>query len=191
MIKRGCIGAILPLLFLLLATASSKSETDRMSWPEAVAPLAGGKSMAVACVTLLKRFGNEPQIASGVLMYSKAKSDSDAAIDGLITALATSEKIANLPSLQSRLSASLSELEAFCNSVKKLLPASTPNGEKGGVFDAMAIIKEAIGPIVMGAVKGIAALYNDHRDDAALTRKSIQLELESARWPDFASVSAL
>lgn len=160
-----------------------------MTWPEAVAQFSGGKTMAEACVGLLKRFGNESQIANGQLTYTKAKSDSDAVIDGLVTALATRDSPASLPSLQSRLSASLTELEQFCTSVKGLIPASPPTGEKAGVFDALAIIKEAIGPILTGALNGIAALYNNHRDDNALTRKSIQNDLQSARWPDFAKVS--
>jgi hypothetical protein len=188
MMTTSCRRAFFSFLLLLLSTGSSTSQPLPMTWPDAVAPLAGGKSMAEACVGLLKRYGTGPQIANGQLEYVKAKSDSDAAIDGLITALATGDSPASLPTLQTRLSTSLSGLEQFCNSVKALIPASPPSGEKSGVVDAMSIIKEAIGPILTGALNGIAALYNNHRIDDALTRKSIQQELESARWPDFASV---
>jgi hypothetical protein len=160
-----------------------------MTWPEAIAPLSAGKTMAQACVAVLKRFGNQSQITNGMLAYTKAKSDSDAVIDGLVTALAARDSPASLPSLQSRISSSLAELEQFCNSVKNLVPASPPTGEKAGVFDALAILKESIGPILTGALNGIAALYNNHRADDALTRQSIQQLLEAARWPNFASVN--
>jgi hypothetical protein len=179
----------LAVVLLALSTASAITQTSPLTWPEAVAPLSSGKTMAEACVGLLKRFGNESQIANGQFTYAKAKSDSDAVIDGLVTVLAMKGTLAGLPSLQSRLSASLAELEQLCNSVKSLLPASPPTGEKAGVFDALSIIKEAIGPILTGALNGIATLYNDHRADDALTRKSIQQQLESSRWPDFAKVS--
>lgn len=188
MITTRLCRVVLSLLLILFSTPCT-SQSGPITWPEAVAPLAGGKSMAEACVSLLKRYGTGAQIATGQLIYTKAKSDSDAVIAGLVTALATRNDLASLPALQSKLSTSLSGLEQFCTSVKDLIPASPPSGEKGGVFDAISIIKEAIGPILTGALNGIAALYNNHRDDDALTRKSIQHELESARWPDFASVS--
>jgi hypothetical protein len=181
-------GAVLALLTLQLLNTPSNSQPAAMTWPEAVAPLAGGKSMAESCVALLKRYGTAPQIANGQLTYTKAKSDSDAVIAGLVTVLATGDSTTGLPSLQSKLTSSLSELEQFCGSVKALLPTAPPSGEKGGLSDALSIVKEAIGPLLTGASAGIAALYNNYRDDKALTRKSIQEELKSARWPEFADV---
>ena len=37
---------------------------------------------------------------------------------------------------------------------------------------------------------GVAALYTNHRSDDALTRKTIQTQLEAARWPTFSEVKA-
>lgn len=158
-----------------------------MPWPEAVAPLAAGKTMAGACVALLKRYGTAAQIANGQLTYTTAKSDADAVIAGLVTALETSESTVSLPSLQSRLNKGVSGLDQFCNSVKGILPAEPPTKEKG-LGDALAIIKEAIPPILTAAIDGVATLYNNHRNDAALIRKSIQADLQSAKWPDFSAV---
>jgi hypothetical protein len=178
--------AAFSLAILLFFIRSAVSETNTLPWPEAVAPLAGGKTMAEACVSLLKRYGTEAQVAMGRLEYSKAKSDSDAVVAGLITALAAGQNTTALPSLQSKLTSSLSGLDKFCNSVKEILPP-TPTGERG-LQDALSIIKEAIGPLLTGGLAGVAALYNNYRTDIILTRRSIQQQLESARWPDFENV---
>jgi hypothetical protein len=37
---------------------------------------------------------------------------------------------------------------------------------------------------------GVSALYNNHRTDDVLTRKTIQTQLEAARWPTFSEVKA-
>ena len=37
---------------------------------------------------------------------------------------------------------------------------------------------------------GVSALYTNHRSDDALTRRTIQTQLESARWPAFSEVKA-
>jgi hypothetical protein len=37
---------------------------------------------------------------------------------------------------------------------------------------------------------GVSALYTNHRNDDALTRRTIQTQLESARWPAFSEVKA-
>lgn len=143
--------------------------------------------MAGACVALLKRYGTAAQIANGQLTYAMAKSDADAVIAGLVTALDTGDSTVSLTSLQSRLTNGLSGLDQFCGSVKSLLPAAPTTGEKG-LGDALSIVKEAIGPILKAATDGVAALYNNHRTDVALTRKSIEANLASQKWPDFATV---
>jgi hypothetical protein len=38
--------------------------------------------------------------------------------------------------------------------------------------------------------EGVSALYNNHRSDDALTRRTIQTQLEAARWPAFSEVQA-
>jgi hypothetical protein len=167
--------------------ARTTSNGTAMTWPEAVAPLAAGKTLAETCVALLKRYGTVVQIANGQLTYTKAKSDADAVIAGLVTALHTGDSPIDLPSLQSRLTSSLLGLEQFCNSVKSILPAVSSTGEKG-LADALTKIQESTGPIIKAAADGVAALYNNHRNDIALTRKSIEVDLEAAKWPDFATV---
>jgi len=58
-----------------------------MSWPEAVGQIAGQRTKAETCVALIKRYGDDAQIARGQLTYADAKADFDAVIAGLITAL--------------------------------------------------------------------------------------------------------
>jgi hypothetical protein len=179
--------ALFPLLTLLLLNAPALCQPAPITWPEAVSNLAAGKTMAEACVALLKRYGSGAQIANGQFTYTKAKSDSDAVVAGLITSLDTGDNAISLPSIQSRLTNSLSGLEQFCDSVKSILPPAPPPGSRG-LSDYLSIIKEAIGPILKAATDGVATLYKDHRKDAAIKKKGIQDALNGARWPDFASV---
>ena len=157
-----------------------------MSWSEAIMPLAGARAQAESCVALLKRYGSEAQIARGELAYTKAKSDSDAAIAGLITALATGDAPGSLPFLQTRVTSSVTNLAEFSNWVNDIISASIPSGQR----DVSTAIAKILGvePLVKAISDGVAALYNNHRSDNALTRSIIQTQLEAARWPDFAKV---
>jgi hypothetical protein len=52
------------------------------------------------------------------------------------------------------------------------------------------IAKAAIEPLLKMLSDGVSALYNNHRTDDALTRRTIQTQLEAARWPAFSEVKA-
>ena len=179
--------AAFALLAMLWVSTPAASQPAPMTWPDAVSNLTAGKTMAVACIALLKRYGTDAQISRGEFTYTTAKSDFDGVIAGLITSLATGDNTISLPSIQARLTNSLSGLDQFCNSVKSILPPPPPPGDKG-LADYLSIIKEAIGPLLTAASEGVAALYNNHRADAALIRKTIQEGLKAAQWPDFANV---
>jgi hypothetical protein len=58
-------------------------------------------------------------------------------------------------------------------------------GQKNIVTD---IGKIALEPLLKMLSDGVSALYNNHRADDALTRKTIQTQLEAARWPAFFDV---
>ena len=157
-----------------------------MSWPEAVGQIAGQRAKAEACVALMKKYGDDAQIARGQLTYADAKADFDAVIAGLITALSAGQTPASLPSLQTKLSSGVSGLDAFCKMVSDLLP-KTP-GTKG-VMDEIAKIVP-IEPLLKMLSEGVSALYSNHRNDDALIRGTIQTQLEAARWPIFSEVKA-
>jgi hypothetical protein len=156
-----------------------------MTWPEAVAQLTGERTKAETCVALLKRHGNETQVSRGQLTYANAKADADAVIAGLIVALSTGQQPASLSSLQATLSSSLSNLAEFCGSVADLVPNTA--GQKDMISD---ITKATILPLLKMLSDGVSTLYNNHRNDDALTRRTIQTQLEAARWPAFSEVKA-
>jgi hypothetical protein len=52
------------------------------------------------------------------------------------------------------------------------------------------IAKGAIEPVIKALSAGVAALYNNHRKDKALTRRTIQTQLKAAKWLDFGEVKA-
>jgi len=178
--------ASLLLTFLLIMPVGARiSRAQDVGWPEAVARLAQTRSKAEACVALLKGNGNDAQIARGRLDYGSAKADIDSVIAGLETALAEGGKPESLPSLQGRLEHGTTALADFCDGVTALLPKT--EGQKGFLVD---IAKAAIEALIKPLSDGVAALYNNHRQDDALTRLTIKTQLEAAKWPDFAEVKA-
>jgi hypothetical protein len=116
---------------------------------------------------------------------TSAKADSDAVIAGLITVLSTGQAPASLASLQTKLNSGVSGLHDFCGTVSNLLPNTA--GQKNVILD---IAKVSIEPLLKMLSDGVSALYNNHRTDDALTRRTIQTQLEAARWPTFSEVKA-
>jgi hypothetical protein len=176
-----------PTVFLALfvLTSSAASQPATISWPEAVAQLTGERAKAEMCAGLMKKYGDDAQIARSQLTYTNAKADSDAVIAGLITALSAGQAPASLSSLQTKLSSGVSGLVEFCGTVSNLLPNTA--GQKNVVLD---IAQVTIGPLLNKLSDGVSALYNNHRSDDALIRKTIQTQLEAARWPAFSEVKA-
>ena len=113
-----------PAVFLALfvLTSSAASQPATISWPEAVAQLTGERAKAETCVALMKKYGDDAQIARGQLTYTTAKADADAVIAGLITTLSAGQAPVSLPSLQGKLSSGVSGLVEFCRTVSNLLP---------------------------------------------------------------------
>jgi hypothetical protein len=173
------------LLALLVLTGSAISQPATITWPEAVAQLAGERAKAETCVALMKRYGDEGQIVRSQLTYTSAKADSDAVIAGLITALSAGQAPASLSSLQAKLNSSVSALAEYCRTVSNLLPNTA--GQKNVI---LVIAKVAIEPLLKMLSDGVSALYNNHRTDDPLTRRTIQTQLEAARWPAFSEVKA-
>jgi hypothetical protein len=175
--------AAISVLFIL--AAFELGHAADIGWPEAVGRLAGERSKAETCIALMKRYGNEAQVSSGRLVYMDAKASNDAVVVGLITALTLDEVPESLPDLENKLQYSASRLAEFCNSVGELLPDTT--GDKNVLSE---IVTAAIEPVLKSLRDAVAALYNNNRDDDALTRNTIQTQLEAAKWPDFAEVKA-
>jgi hypothetical protein len=174
------------LLVVLVWAASALSQTAGIGWPEAVGRLAEERSRAQLCVASIKKHGNQQQIAQGELVYGTAKANFDGVIVGLVIALAEGGNPGSLSSLDARLTDGATGLGQFCKSVSDLVP--NVSGEKDVLAEA---IKAAIEPAINALSEGVAALYNNHRKDDALTRQTIQTQLEAAKWPDFGEVKVV
>jgi hypothetical protein len=173
------------LLALLVLTGFAIGQPARMTWPEAVAQLTGERTKAETCVALIKKYGDQTQIGRGQLTYTNAKADADAVIAGLIVALSAGQQPTTLSSLQAKLGSSLSNLAEFCGAVADLVPNTA--GQKDIISD---IAKATIQPLLKMLSDAVSTLYSDHRADDALTRRTIQTQLEAARWPAFSEVKA-
>jgi len=174
------------LLSLFVLTGSVIAQPAAISWPDAVGQIAGERAKAETCVALMKKYGDDAQKARGEITYTNAKADFDAVIAGLIVALSASQTLADLPSLQDKLSSGVSGRVEFCGTVSDLLPKGA--GEKGVMIDIAKMIP--FEQLLKMLSDGVSALYTNHRNDDALTRKTIQTQLESARWPAFSEVKA-
>src|SRR5271166_3718072 len=126
-------GVFLALLAPLTLVGSAIGQPATISWPEAVAHLAGERAKAETCVSLMKKYGDDAQIARGQLTYTNAKSDADGVIAGLITVLSVGQAPVSLSSLQTKLNSGVSGLVQFCGTVSNLLPNTA--GQKNVVLD--------------------------------------------------------
>jgi hypothetical protein len=173
------------VLALLSLTVFALGQPATMTWPESIAQLTGERTKAETCVALLKRHGNQAQVDRGQLTYTNAKADADGVIAGLIVALSTGQQPATLASLQAKLGSSLSSLAEFCGTVADLVPNTA--GQKDIISDNA---KATILPLLNMLSGAVSTLYSNHRTDDALTRRTIQTQLEAARWPAFSEVKA-
>ena len=180
--------AFLALLALLVLTGSAISQPATTSWPDAVSKISGERAKAETCVALMKKYGDDAQKARGQLTYTNAKADSDALIAGLITALSAGQTPESLSSLQAKLSSGVSGLVEFCGTVSNLLPKTAGQTEKDVMVDIGKMIP--FEQLLRMLSEGVSALYNNHRSDDLLTRRTIQSQLEAARWPAFSDVKA-
>jgi hypothetical protein len=171
------------LFALLLLVAGSEISHATVGWPEAVARLARERAKAVTCVGLLKRYGDERQRSLGQLIYGDARAEIDAAISGLIVALAQDGRPEGLPSLNTRLERGATDLGKLCQTVMDLVPNTS--GHKNVLID---IARGALEPLINSLKEAAAALYNNYRKDGAETRLTIRTRLEAAKWPTFADV---
>lgn len=176
------------LLALFALTESGIAQPAAISWPDAVSQIAGERAKAETCVALMKKYGDDAQKARSEITYTNAKADFDAVIAGLITVLSAGQTPGGLSSLQARLSSGESGLVEFCGAVSNLLPKAAGQTEKGVMVAIAKMIP--FEQLLKMLSEGVSALYTNHRSDDALTRRTIQTQLESARWPAFFEVKA-
>jgi hypothetical protein len=176
---------VLTFTVLLASIFPAVGRASDIGWPEAVGRLAGERSKAETCAALLKGHGDQPQISRGQLAYGDAKGKIDGAIAELLVALSEGGNPKGISSIDADLEQGASGLVEFCKMVSDVLPAAS--GQKGVLVD---IVKGAVEPVIGALSEAVAALYNNHRKDDALTRETIKTQLEAARWPNFTEVKA-
>ena len=155
---------------------------EAIGWQEAVARLTGERTRAETCTSLLKKHGDDAAISRGALAYGEAKAEVDAVIAGLVTALAVGKKPTSLPDLVARLERGVTARETFCAQVMALVPDTS--GDKKGLTDVTGL-----GKVLTSMIEAVKELVLRWVDEDGLTRKTIQTQLEAARWPDFGAVS--
>jgi hypothetical protein len=170
------------LISLAVCVMVTALHAQEINWQEAVARLAGERTLAERCVALLKEYaGNDrATLARGSLAYDDAKAEYDGVIAGLVVALARKGQPESLPDLQARLQRGFDRREAFCRSVEPLVPK--PQGEKGPIAD---IVGGAVKPVI----DALVAIWSRTRDDDALMRKTIETQLEATSWLAFDKVA--
>jgi hypothetical protein len=180
--------ALYSLLSLFVLTDSVIAQQAAMSWPDAVGQIAGERTKAETCVALMKKYGDDSQKSRGQITYTNAKAELDAVIAGLIIVLSAKETPASLPSLQTKLGNGVSGLSEFCGTVVNLLPKVAGQTEKGSMIEIAKMIP--LEQLLKSLADGVSALYINHRSDDELTRRTIQTQLEAARWPTFSEVKS-
>jgi hypothetical protein len=171
---RCSLAAVLTLCILSAAFA------EEIGWQEAVARLAYERTKAETCVKELKKYGDKAAISRGEDAYNNAKAEYDAIVQGLTVALARKGEPASLPDLEARLQRGFAERDGFCKTIQPLVPSTA--GQRSPITD---IIGGVVGPVI----DAIKAIYLRGKDDDALTRKTIETQLEATSWPAFASIT--
>lgn len=169
----------LPIL-LALSVATTSLRAQEIDWQEAVARLARERTLAETCAGLLKKYGEKAKQARLSMTYNEARAEYDGVIAGLVVALARKGQPETLPDLQARLQRGFDKREEFCRSVDPLVPK--PHNEKGPIAE---IVEGAVKPLI----DGLVAIWSRTRDDDALTRKTIQSQLEGTSWLAFDKVA--
>ena len=155
---------------------------EAIGWQEAVARLAGERTRAETCAGLLKKHGDDAAISHGALAYGEAKAEVDAVIAGLVAALAAGKKPTSLPDLEAHLERGIKGRERFCAQVMERMPDTS--SDKDGLTDLLGL-----GKVLTSMIDAVKELVLRWADEDALTRKTIQTQLEGARWLDFVAVT--
>jgi hypothetical protein len=154
---------------------------EELDWQVAVARLAAERTRAETCVAILKRHGDPARISHGELADGNAKAEVDAVIGALIVALTEQKPPEDQMELEQQLSRGVEARDAFCQRALALVPPS-PGESKGGVAD---LVGGVAGPMV----EILLELFKQAREDDRLRRKTIETQLEAAKWPSFAQVT--
>lgn len=173
----------LPALLALVVAGPALTQEPQMSWQEAVAELAGERTRAETCVSLVKRYAADDNdvMARARLDYDSAKADMDAAIGALSVALAQGEAPDSFEALEPLISRGVEQRKAFCESALDLMPEQQ-DGTKNFLVD---LLGKAVAAIVTAAKD----IYIYHQEEDVLERQTIQTQVEATRWRPFEDIA--
>jgi hypothetical protein len=120
---------------------------------------------------------------SASLTYGLAEGEMDGVIAGLTTALVEGGDPGSLPKARDSLGAAGQGLKTICDAADKTVAPNTK-----GVLEEIA--KGVVEPLIKAISDGVGALGTHHVEKDALERETKKTELEAARWPKFADISA-
>jgi len=175
-------GIVAALAFAFPAVAGA-AETASMGWPEVIAGLTKERTQAEACVGLLKSRGDKDTVEQAKAKYEIARADMDGVIAGLTTALMEGGKPDSLPKVRTSLETSGQTLQAICDAAVKTAAPGTK-----GLWDKIA--EAALGPLIKPISDGIGAWWGRRIQMQDREREKKKAQLEAARWPEFADISA-
>ena len=175
---RLCAGLVVSGIMLWLSGVAAASEID---WSEAVTRLTAERVKAIECVSLLKKHADIPAIAKGEVSYDKAKSQMDAVIDKLSAALGEDNASVQPADLEAGIVDAVTSRREFCATVEPFI--SKKPGEKNIFLD---IMQDTIEP----SIAAVRAIFASRDSGDLLARKTIQTQLEAAKWPGFDKISA-
>ena len=113
----------LALVGLPAGLAAAEAQPPAIGWQEAVARLAGERTLAESCAGLLKKYGDEAAKAKGALDYGKAKAEVDGVVGGLRWRSRRAPSRRACRTWRSGSRRGVTAREAFCAEVKPLVPA--------------------------------------------------------------------
>lgn len=182
--KVGGLVARLCRVTMILALASMPASVfaQEMTWSEAVTWITAERTKATECVKQLKKRGDAASQEAGREKYEIAKSAMDAVIAGLIAALEDGSADVEAGKVDADVTGAVKGRLSFCATVEPLIPPS--DGDKNIFAD---IMRDTLKPTIAAAARllGIA-----DSEENVLRRKTIQTQLEGARWPGFDFIPA-
>ena len=156
----------------------------QLIWKDAVAQLVGLRTKAETSAAIVKQFGGGGHLTRSQRIYSDAKAEADTVIAGLIVAQSAEGKPERLSSLQERAEHIVMGLAKLRNMAETQLPK----------FESMKDLSDTLKASIASSQKplldAVTALHSNNRADNELTRKTIQTQLEAARWLNFDQVKA-
>ena len=176
----GRLGRGLSIACLVLSGAITAMAGD-IDVSEAIIRLTSERTKAIECVSLLKKHADQDAVGQGKGAYAAAKNEVDAVIDGLIKALADQGTTLKPGDLEAGITRGVHGRIALCGTVEPLVP--TKPGDKNIFID---IMENTIEP----STQAVLSIFGFRRSDDLLRRKTIQTQLEAAKWPEFARIAA-